>query len=190
MQIETQEAAVFESVNSALAFALNFRHGQIKTTGLATLMAGSKPAGRGLGGLDGAGTAAFIRCEIEAIEPKVRGQILVARFAVRAVKCECGRQCCSGFAHNPEWLKAVAYISDTVRSAALAGCAVNLRLRHAMVSRYFGVKQGLAEAAIAAGVDRDTASAHSNRVIGYLKGEEQHARYAIEGRLKAAGIVE
>ena len=53
-----------------------------------------------------------------------------------------------------------------------------------------GFPISLIDAAAAAGADLDTASAHASRVIGYLKAQEQRARYDIEGRLKATGIVE
>lgn len=190
MQVETQELALFRSTNAALSFAFNFTHGQIQTTGLAVLMGGEKPVGRGLGGLDGAGTSGMIRAEIDALKPRIRGQILVARFAVRAVPCDCRHACCSGLRPNAEWLLAIAEISELVRTEALAGYSVNFQLRHILVRRYFGVHCSLVDAAKAAGVDRDTASAHASRVIGYLKAQEQRARYDIEGRLKAAGIVE
>jgi hypothetical protein len=85
MQVEMQELALFRSTNAALSFAFNFTHGQYKSSAMATMMGGPKPVGRGLGGLDGAGQSGMIRAEIDALEPRIRGQILVARFAVRAV---------------------------------------------------------------------------------------------------------
>jgi hypothetical protein len=185
-----QEPALFRSTNAALAFAFNFTHGQCKSSAMAIMMGGPKPSGRGLGGLDGAGTSGMIRAEIDALEPRIRGQILVARFAVREVPCDCGHACCSGFRPNAEWLLATTEISELVRTEALAGYSVNIQLRHILVRRYFGVRCNLADAAKATGVHRDTASAHASRVIGYLKAQEQRARYDIEGRLKAAGIVE
>lgn len=190
MQVETHELALFRSTNAALSFAFNFTHGQYKSSAMATMMGGPKPAGRGLGGLDGAGTSGMIRAEIDALDPKIRGQILVARFAVQAVPCDCRHSCCSGFRPNAEWLLAIAEISELVRTGALAGRSVNFQLRHILVRRYFGVHCSLIDAAAAAGVERHTASEHANKVIGYLKAEERQARYAIEGRLKAAGIVD
>ena len=191
MQAETSaEPALFGSTNAALSFAFNFKHGQLKPSSLATMMVGPKPTGRGLGGLDGAAQAGMIRAEIDALSPRIRGQILVARFAVRALPCDCKRACCSGFRANAEWLQAIADIAEIVRSEALAGTVVNFLLRHSVVRRYFGVKQSLVDIAAVTGVDRSTASAHAGKVIGYLKEQEQRARYDIEGRLKAAGIVE
>ena len=84
----------------------------------------------------------------------------------------------------------MADIADVVMTEALSGRSVNFLLRHAMVRRYFGVRQSLVDAALQADVDRHTASAHANKVITYLKDQEQHARYAIEATLKEAGIVE
>lgn len=190
MQVETQELALFHSVGSALAFAFNFTHGQYKSSAMATMMGGAKPTGRGLGGLDGAAQSGMILAEIDALEPRIRGQILIARFAVRSLPCGCRHVCCSGFRSNSEWLLAIAEISEMVRTEALAGYSVNFLLRQTLVRRYFGVHCSLINAAAAAGVDRDTASTHASRVICYLKAEERQARYEIEGRLKAAGIVE
>ena len=184
------ESALFLSTNAALSFAFNFTHGQYKSSAMATMMVGPKPAGRGLGGLDGAGTSGMIRAEVDALSPKIRGQILIARFAVREVSCDCRHACCSGFRPNAEWLLAIAEISELVRTEALAGRSVNFHLRNILVRRYFGVHSSLIDAANAAGVERHTASEHANKVIGYLKAEERQARYAIEGRLKAAGIVD
>jgi hypothetical protein len=190
MQVETREPALFRSTNAALAFAFNYRHGQYTSSAMGTLMGGPKPTGRGLGGLDGSAQAGMIKAEIDTMTPRIRGQILVARFAVHALPCDCRRACCSGWHPNAEWLRAIDEIADVVRTEALAGCSVNYTLRHAMVQRYFGVSQSLAKVALAADVNRDTASTHARRVIAYLRPEERYARYAIEGRLKAGGIVE
>ncbi|MBI4291288.1 MAG: hypothetical protein HY661_07415 [Betaproteobacteria bacterium] len=189
MQVETQEMALFRSTRAALAFAFNFTHGQYKPSAMATMMGGARPEGRGLGGLDGAGTAGLIRAKVDALEPRNRGQILIARFAVQALPCDCRHACCSGFRANAEWLKAIAEISAAARTV-LAGCQDNFRLRSVLVRRYFGDQKSLVDAACAAAVDRGTASAHARKVTAYLKGEERQARYAIEGPLKAAGIVE
>ncbi len=190
LQVETQELALFRSTNAALSFAFNFTHGQFKPSSMATMMGSPKPTGRGLGGLDGAGTSGMIRAEIDALAPRIRGQILTARFAIRALPCDCGHACCSRVRPNAEWLLAIAEISELVRNEALAGCSVNFKLRHTLVRRYFGEHCSLIDAAIASGVERHTASCHANKVISYLKAEERQARYAIEGRLKAAAIVE
>jgi hypothetical protein len=181
---------MFRTINGALAFAFNFKHGQLKPSALATMMASSKTSARGLGGLDGAAQAGLIRSDVAALDPKIRGHILVARFCVRALPCSCRRDCCSGWRSNAEWLLAIADIANVVRQAALAGTVVNFTLRYAIVRRYFGVKQSLADAARASGVERHTASAHANKVIAYLKQEERQARYAIEARLKEANVVE
>lgn len=181
---------IFRTVNGALAFAFNFKHGQYKPSAMAQMMASRGSSGRGLGGLDGAAQAGLIRAGVDALEPRIRGHILAARFSVRALPCPCKRPCCSGWKSNEEWLVAISEISNTVRQAALAGTVVNFTLRHAIVRRYFGVRQSLADAARASGVERHTASAHANKVISYLREEERHARYAIEAVLKESNVVE
>lgn len=180
---------IFRTVNGALAFAYNFKHGQVKPSQLATMMGPSK-TGRGLGGLDGAGQAGMILDQVGALKPQVRVWILAARFAVRALPCDCRRACCSGWKWNNEWLFPISEIVDIVREAALTGTVVNFTLRRAIVRRYFGVRQSLVDAARASGVERHTASAHANKVISYLRDEERHARYAIEATLKQADVVE
>jgi hypothetical protein len=182
------EQPLFRTVNGALSFAFNFKHGHLKPSALATMMAGARPKGKGLGGLDGAAQAGMIREQVDSLG--LRGDILTARFAVRALPCPCRRPCSSGWRGNEEWLQAIAAISNHVRSVALKGTTVNFTLRLAIVRRYFGVRQSLADAAHASGVERHTASAHANKAITYLKAEEAQARYAIEAKLKASGVVE
>lgn len=198
MQIETQELALFRSVHDALKFACNYRHGQLKAPGMATLYQTPpglgndppKPPSRGLGGLDGAAQAGIIGAEIKALEPKIRGQIIIARFTVKAIVCDCQNLCCSGFRPNVAWFKAISEIAELARTEALAGTVVNFHLRHLMVRKYFGVHVSFLGAAKTAGVDRDTASAHGSKVVTWLKDHERKAIFAIEGRLKQAGIVE
>lgn len=191
MQAEvTYEPALFESTHAALIFAFNATRSTQGQSAMARLMGGPLPAGRGLGGLDGAAQAGFILCEVAALIPRLRGQIITARFAVRSIPCDCGHECCSGSRPNREWMRAIGEISDLVRTEALAGTVVNYTLRSIIVRRYFGVHSSLKDAADASGVDRDTASSHAAKVIGYLKDQERLARFEIDGKLKAAGIVE
>jgi hypothetical protein len=184
------ELALFRSMNGALAFALNFRHGTLKPSQLSVMMGGSHPVGRGLSGLDGAAQAGMIRAEIDQLQPRVRGLILVAHFAPRSFPCPCRQACCSGHRPNGEWQQAISDIAVLVLSEALEGCSVNYGLRHAIIRRYFGVHKSLSEAAVQAGVHRDTASAHAAKIIPYLRGHDRAARFDLEARLKAAGVVE
>ena len=184
------DPALFRCVPDALRFAFNFKHGQCELSAMARLMDGDSRAGRGLAGLDGAGNAGFVWSEVDALEPRIRGHILVARYAARALPCDCGHACCSNWRPNADWLLAIAEIAETLRTEALSDCVVNFTLRHIIVRRYFGVRQSLVDAASAAGVERHTAGRHADKAIGYLREEERKARYAIEGRLKEAGIVE
>lgn len=198
MQIDTQELAPFRSANAALAFAFNFTHGTLEQSAMARLyqtppgIEGSQPGEKrlvGLSGIDLAGQAGIIKGEVSRLDPRIRGQILTARFAVRHLPCSCRHSCCSGYRPNNEWQLAICDIAEDVHAEALVNCSSNFTLRHAIVRRYFGVHQSLTDAAAAAGVDRDTASAHASRVIAYLHGEERLAKYEIDGKLKAAGIV-
>jgi uncharacterized protein YidB (DUF937 family) len=184
------EPALFRSTHAALTFAFNATAATQGTSVIGRLMGGPAPEGRGLGGLNGVAQAGLIKAEILAMEPRIRGQIIIARFAVRAVTCSCRMPCCSGERENQEWQRAIGEISDIVLREALHGSIVSYLLRRAIVRRYFGQRISFTEAAERAGLDRHTASAHASRVIPYLRDHERMARYEIEGRLKAAAIVE
>lgn len=190
MQIETQELALFRSVHDALKFACNFKHGQIKATGLAVLMGGAKPVGRGLSGLDGAAQAGMVLAEVAALEPKVRGQIIIARYTVREIACPCENLCCRGFRENIDWLLAISSIAETARTEVLQGTTINFFSRHAIVRRHFGQKQHFKEIADRSGTTPDTVSQHSAKIAPWLKSEEKRALYAIEGKLKSLQIIE
>lgn len=189
-QIETQELALFRSVHDALKFACNFKHGQIKATGLAVLMGGAKPVGRGLSGLDGAAQAGMVLAEVAALEPKVRGQIIIARYTVREIQCPCQRLCCRGFRESIDWLAAISLIAESARTDVLQGTIVDFFSRHAIVRRHFGDKRSFKEISDISGIPKDTVSQHSAKVVPWLKSEEKRALYAIEGRLKTSQIIE
>ena len=184
------EPALFKSAHAALTFAFNASRSTQGLSVIGKLMGGPPPTGRGLGGFDGLAQAGMIKREVLALQPCIRQHIIIARFATRELPCDCRRLCCSGRIGNMEWLSAISEIADIVRIEALAGTTVNYMLRHIIVRRYFGWNMSLISAANAASVDRDTASLHAARVIGYLKEHERLAWFDIEGRLKAAGMVE
>jgi hypothetical protein len=189
MQADTVvEPALFKSTHGALKFAFSIAHASPQNI-IDKLMHGATPAGKGLGGLDGCGMAGMIKAEIAAIDPRIRGQIITARFALHGVPCTCHHACCSGETPNPEWMRAIGEISDLVRTGALAGLLVSYLLRRVIVRRYFGERISLREAAEQCRVDRDTASEHASRVITYLRAQEKAGWYDIDGRLHSAGIV-
>lgn len=195
--------AVFLTVRGAMMFAMNFGHGTLKKSSLVEMMGGGR-VGRGLGGLDGAAQSGMILTELGRIRQR-RRSIIIARCAPPSLPCTCRARCCRGWRENPEWGEAIGDLTAHVLEEGLAGTVSHLRLRRAMVIRYFlgkegkpgsrsaapsGMKQSLAEVAEQCGVHRNTVSAHNKAIVEHLKREEQLATYEIEGLLKEAGIIE
>ena len=106
---DNTEDPLFRSAHAALMFALNFRHGSIKMSGLARAMGGGR-TGRGLGGLDGAAQAGMIRAEVERLTP-VRRSLLVGRHAPQQVPCQCRQACCRGWVEGEDWREAVNWLT-------------------------------------------------------------------------------
>jgi len=179
--------APFENLHGALWFACNYTHGTLPSTPLAR-MSGGNPEGRGLGGLNGAGQAGMILAEVDQLDP-LRRNVIRARFTRRGVPCACKASCCSGERKNPEWVQAIERLTEDSLQA-LSGCAAHYKLRRAMVEKYFGARVILGDAALACGVNRDTASNHNGRVTGLLREAEKLGMYEIEGRLKRAGVID
>jgi hypothetical protein len=186
--------AIFRTVRGAMMFALNFMHGTVKKSSLVEMMGGAR-LGRGLGGLDGAAQAGMIRTELLRLRQR-RRSIIIARCAIPTTPCACGTNCCRGWRENPEWGEAINDLTLYVLEEGLAGTVSHLRLRRAMVARYFVGKSSLVqklnlgEIADQCGVHRHTASAYKKAIGEYLELEEQLATYELEGLLREAGIIE
>lgn len=180
---------IFGSENGALKFAFNYVHGGVKVWTIGSLGGGGK-IGKGLSGLDGAGQAGLIRAELGKLDPKVRLDILVARYAHPSIPCPCKSVCCRGYRENPEWAKAIETISEFILTQGVTGTVSHFRLRREMVSRYFGVRSPFVEVAKQCGINRDTASDLYHRVSELLKKEEQLAKFKAEEVMKAAGMIE
>lgn len=180
---------LFTSAHCALKFAMNFSHGTVKKSFLAAAQGKSGPAGKGLGGLDGAAQAGLILAELSNLEP-VRRNIIVAWFTTAYSPCACRSPCCRGQRETPSWAEAVNYLTEYVLALGLTGTVSHYRLRRTLVMRFFGVKDSFVEMALACGVHRTTASEHNKAVSEFLKREHRLGLYDIEGRLKRAQIVE
>lgn len=178
---------VFQSAHNALMFAFNFAHGSLKKSTLAQLLPPGKP-GRGLSGLDGAAQAGMIKAEVYAIGGAHR-HVLAARFAPSNSPCPCKAPCCSGFTENREWADATQALAEYILVEGLTGNISHIRIRRALVARYFGVRASLVDIALACGVNRDTVSANNMRVVERFKKLEHHALQEIDERLVRAGIV-
>lgn len=191
MAQQNTDDALFESAHSALVFAFNFS-GQCYDRPLMNRLA--SPAvgtGKGLAGLDGAGQAGMVRAEVATLG-KLAEAILMARIAPRWMPCACRAECCSGKKWNKEWVDAISYLSDHVRTTALAGCATNGIMRREYVIRYFTPKDQRISLEVLADkhdVVRNTVTAHAGKVAKNLKAFEAVAEAAIDDRLRLVGMV-
>lgn len=186
---EAASLPLFKTAKGALLFAYNFSHGTVKKPFLASLMGGSRPAGKGLGGLDGAAQAGMIKAEVAGMS-QVHRFIIAARYSPPKTPCECRAPCCVGFRLNRDWAEAIDWLAMHVHAAALTGTVSNYRLRRALVMRWFGQEVSMTEVASNCRVKRDTAAEHNKRVVAYLGVEETGAEREIYGRLYAAGVIE
>jgi hypothetical protein len=183
-----QKEPLFHATHGALMFAFNFVHGSLKKSTLAQLLPPGRP-GRGLSGLDGAAQAGMIKAEVDELQAAHKSMI-AARFAPANSPCACRSSCCSGYRENREWQEAVHWLAEYTLSEGLTGTISHVRIRRALVTKYFGVRTSLVEIAMACGVNRDTVSANNMRVVDRFKKLERHATEAIDERLVRAGIIE
>jgi len=179
---------VFRTTHGALMFALNFVHGTLKKSALAGMM-GAGGSGKDLGGLDGAAQSGMILAELEKLA-KVRRMLVVGRMAVATVPCACRAECCRGHRENPAWAEAVNYLAEYALIEGLTGTVSHYHLRRTLVMRYVGQKVYLVAVAEQCGVNRDTASAHNQKLTERFRQEERLAMYEVDELLKNAGIVE
>lgn len=184
----TTEGTLFRTARGALLFATNYVHGQTKKPFLVKMMGGGK-AGRGLGGLDGAGQAGMILAALLRL-PKVQQAILIARHTAATTPCSCKAPCCKGYREDPDWAEAIEYLVEDVLKQGLTGTISHYRLRRTLVTRFFGAKQFFVDLAKQCGVERHTASDYYKKVKEYLGDQEKKAYWAMEGYLKEAGVVE
>ena len=172
---------LFRSVDHALAFAFRHPQGDLKRPAMNTFADGPKRAGRGLAGLDGAGQAGMILAALRSLG-QLSFALGAARHLPKAIPCQCGRSCCTGWQENPTWRDAIneitAYASD-----AIPHRRVMLAVRKAVVMRHFGEKVSFAVIAKRCHVDRDTASAHAKVVIDFIREKDRLMRSDLYERL-------
>jgi hypothetical protein len=197
------EESLFSSAHSALVFAFNFSGQCYDRPMMNRLASPAVGTGKGLVGLDGAAQAGMIRAEVQSLG-KLAEAIIIARIAPRSVPCHCRSACCSGKKPNKEWVYAISYLADHVRTTALAGCTANGILRREYVVRYFSRKDervSLEALAERYDVNRQTVGAHAAKVAllfggtqakkdkSAVPGLEAAAMNAIEDRLRDIGMV-
>ncbi|MFY1957098.1 hypothetical protein ACOTCL_29075 [Achromobacter xylosoxidans] len=158
-------APLFSSAHAALTFAYNHTDQVYDKPMMARMAQAPTDGGKGLGGTDGAGQAAFVFRALEPM-PALYRAILVARFAPRTDKCKC----CQGTVDRHDWLAAIRQISDAAACDALSAHPTPRILRDAIVARYFGKDVKLSDAADRAGVSAATATNHNGKIKLWLYG--------------------
>ena len=185
------QEALFDSAHAALVFAFNFA-GQHYDRPMLTRMAfPSIGQSKGLAGLDGAAQAGMIRAEINALG-NLAENVLTARFAPHYHPCACRSACCGGKKTNPEWINAIAWLSNHMRSTALFGTSADYRIRRTCVLRHFQAKenrQSLDQMANACSINRQTAGAYMSKVSKFIKVIEASAYGAISDKLQEIDVV-
>lgn len=162
--VEAKPSRLFATAHAALTFAYNHTD-QVYDKPMMARMAQSPSEGKGLGGTDGAGQAAFVFGALDPL-PRLYRAILVARFAPRTDRCKC----CQGTVDRHDWLAAVREISDAAACDALSAHPTPRVLRDAIVARYFGKDVKLSDAAERAGVSAATATNHNGKIKLWLYG--------------------
>lgn len=164
--VEEHSGRLFKTAHAALTFAYNHTDQVYDKPMMARMAeADSGASGKGLGGTDGAGQAAYIFGALEKL-PRLYRAILVARFAPRSDRCKC----CQGTVDRHDWLAAVREISDAAACDALSAHPTPRVLRDAIVARYFGKDVKLSEAAERANVSAATATNHNGKIKLWLYG--------------------
>jgi hypothetical protein len=184
----TEEASLFRSCESALAFAFSEQYIDLPQSPVSRMACTPSRTGNGLGGIDGYAQAGMIVASMGELS-EVQIDILTARFSPAVGICNCGSACCRGFRHNLRWLTAVARISNFV-GGEVPSTLPYRRLREGIVRKHFGDKVRLGEVADVCGVHRNTASNHASRILGILKSQEKQARYEARAILESSGLVE
>lgn len=184
--LRSLEDPLFRSEAGAALFALNYAHGSTKKPSLTALMGGTTRAGRGLGGLDGAGQAGLILVELGRLTT-LHLAIVVGRYAVPSRPCPCKALCCRGARENPDWAAAINWLTEYVLAQGLSGS--NIRFRRALVSRHFGVRENFIALATSVGVERHTPGRHYQNIHKHLDEEERQAKHQMSVILGECGMV-
>jgi hypothetical protein len=185
---DLSDPPLFRSVEAALAFAYRHPLNGIARPAINRMADGPTRTGRGLVGLDGAGQAGLILSAVSSLG-EFSSALCDARYLPHVVDCTCGSACCTGHRVNQDWRLAVDTVTEGTNSA-IPNRRIMLRLRQAVVFRYFGEKARFVEIAKACRVDRDTASAHANAVTTFLRGQERQLRADLCERLGLGIAVE
>lgn len=200
MGILAENIELFSSAHAALTFAYQFSCQAYDRPLMNRLSDKPSPPGKGLAGLDGAAQSGIIRAMVASLGGLFEN-IIIARYAPRSVPCSCKKSCCKGYKDNQEWVCAVAWLADHMRTTALLGCTTNGLMRREYVSRYFTKKSdrsNLLTLAAKNGVADRTVFNHMETVRNYfgeqvkrkeaIHGQEYRALQAVDEKLYQAGL--
>lgn len=182
------EEPLFVTTRGALWFAHNFTHGSLKKSAMAAMIPDGEPAGKGLGGLDGAAQAGMILAEVSTLSP-LGQNLTMARYAPRKALCKCGSHCCTGFKPNRQWSEAIDWLANHVHAAVQVGVFSHYHLRRALVMRYFGEESNFRDIAAKCGVNKDTASHYNQKISAYLSAQEAKIEQQADELLRTVGVV-
>lgn len=179
---------LFSSAHAALVFTFNFSSACYDRPAMNKMAAPAVGTGKGLGGLDGAAQAGFVRAELKLMGA-IGEAMLTARVAPKFMPCECRRPCCAGNTPNVEYVEAI----NTLTRYALTkipGCLSHAQMRKAIVERHFGAPLQLSDIADKCGVNKNTAVSHNATITKAFIAEESAAWATFEDRLTQCGMVE
>jgi len=164
---------IFRGAREALVFALLYDGSTLATSTLGRLaQCGAIGSGRGLHGLDGAGTAALLRARFDRLEDH-HAAALIAR--------------CADIAGAP-WSAAVGELARFVEASG-AGSAVNSEVLVAVVRKFFGERRPDRQIADEVGLCRETVTRQANRIRPDLRRIEAEAEAAWYESLRAALLI-
>ncbi len=179
---------IFKSAQEAMVFACNFSDQQYALSPMAKILQrGPYGSGRGLSGLDGAAQSGMVLAEMEKLD-NAHILMLVARCAPKRERCSCTHACCSGWKMNPAYRDAISQLADVVLKEVSAEIT-NRRFRVAVISKFFGEKITIKEAAADADLSLRTAERHAAAINRYLKDGEKAALTAFYARLDEVGML-
>jgi hypothetical protein len=148
-----------------------------------------------LTGEERAAQAGFILLEFQKLD--AAHQVVLTGLLTRSHSpCDCRRPCCSGWARNLRWDKAVAdacfmlkETGDVLRQPGKRGLSTQPHLRKAVVEEFFTKRPiTLVHLASVAHCSQMTAAKHKAWIVEYLEQTETEAWQQIAALFDAAGI--
>lgn len=176
---------LFKSAHQALTFAFNFSASNYDAPVMNRMAQDPAPAGRGLGGLDGAAQAGMVMSRLNNLKKK-HTAVLTARVAPKWFEEVWQDARDKEKVVNNEWKMATSWLIIGVEKYFDIG---NIELTESIVLKYVGDKSTDEEIAKRSGVHRNTVQRNRRKVFAKLRKLEAEAWVYIEDELVRAGIV-